>query len=228
MARIMTINIPLIIASLPQLLHGALVSLAIAGCALSLGLFGGLLLGILHVSKNGAIRALVTIYVTVIRGTPMLIQIVFLYFVLASAGLQFSPFIAAVLAIGINSSAYVSQIIKAGILSISIGQVEAARTLGIKRLDLLWYVILPQAIRVVLPALGNESITLIKDSSLASLIGVMELYQEGKTIISHTYDALSIYLAIAAIYLMITTTLSYIVTNLERYLNRHVKNFQSF
>ncbi len=221
------INFTIIINALPDLLHGALVSLAIAALALAIGFIGGTGLAIVQTSKNKFLRALVTFLVTIIRGTPMLVQIVFFYYLLSVIGINLSAFVAAVIAIGINSSAYVSQIIRAGILSVSKGQIEAAKTLGIKRRDLMRYIILPQALRVVLPALGNESVTLIKDSSLASLIGVMELYNQGKVVISHTYDALTIYCAIAAIYLIMTTTLSYCFNRLEKRLNVHVKNFQS-
>lgn len=222
------INFTLIQAALPSLLRGTVVTLQIAAFSLLLGFVGGTFLGIAQTGKNILLRGLVAIYATIIRGTPMLIQIVFLYYVLSVVGINISAFWCAVLAIGINSSAYVSQIIRSGILSVNYGQIEAAKTLGIKRRDLLRFIVLPQALRVVLPALGNESITLIKDSSLASLIGVMELYKEGQTVISQTYDALSVYCAIAAIYLIITTTLSYCITLLERRLNRHVKHHQSF
>jgi His/Glu/Gln/Arg/opine family amino acid ABC transporter permease subunit len=212
------INVELIKIALPHLLHGALISLAIAFCSLLIGFFGGTLLGIIQTSKHSLGQIFVTGYVTLIRGTPMLIQIFFLYYLVSVAGLHISPLWVAVLAIGINSSAYMSQIIKAGILSVSKGQLEAAKTLGIRRRDLLRYVILPQALSVVLPALGNEAITLIKDSSLASLIGVMELYKEGQIVMSQTYDALTVYFAIAMIYLSMTTTLSFAVHQLEHYL----------
>ena len=192
-----------------------------------IGFIGGTVLGILHVSHNKLVRLLVTIYVTIIRGTPMLIQIVFLYYVLSVTGLALSPFVAAILAIGLNSSAYVSQIMKSGILSIPRGQIEAARTLGISRRDLFRFIILPQAVRVVLPTLGNESVTLIKDSSLASLIGVVELYKQGQNVISHTYDALSVYCIIGLLYLIMTTSVSSLISLLERRLNIHGKHLES-
>lgn len=222
------INLQLIINSLPQLLKGMVVSLEITAAALLIGFTLGTLLGIAQLSKNYALTVSVSIWVTIIRGTPMLIQIVFLYYVLSVTGLSLSPFFAAVVAIGINSSAYVSQIIKAGILAVPYGQIEAARTLGISKRNMLSYVILPQALRVALPALGNESITLVKDSSLASLIGVMELYKQGQTVISQTYDALSVYCIVGILYLIMTTTLSLLVSVLEKRLNRHVKHFTSF
>jgi His/Glu/Gln/Arg/opine family amino acid ABC transporter permease subunit len=223
MARYM-INLDLIRSALPHLLHGAWVSLQIAGLALALGFTGGTLLGILQTGNSKLIKWIIAIYTTIIRGTPMLIQIVFLYYVVSMLGINFSAFTTAVIAIGLNSSAYISQIIRSGINAVPRGQIEAAQTLGISKTDTLKHIILPEAVRVVLPALGNESITLIKDSSLASWIGVVELYKEGQTIISQTYDALSIYCATAALYLIMTMTLSYIVSKLEKYVNRHVTN----
>jgi len=218
------INFELIRLALPVLLKGVLVTLKITAAAFIIGITGGTILGIAHSSKNNFLEWLVGAYVTIIRGTPMLVQIVFIYYVLSMTGLQLSPFVSAVIAIGMNSSAYVSQIIRSGIRSVPKGQIEAAQTLGISKGDTLRYIILPQALRVVLPALGNESVTLIKDSSLASYIGVVELYKEGQTVISQTYDALSVYFVLAGLYLILTSTVSYLVMLLERRLNRHVRN----
>ena len=217
------IDFNLIISRAPELLRATGISLALAMGALLIGALLGTLLAILETSGSRVARVLIKIYTTVLRGTPMLIQIVFIYY-LVSNHLHLSAFWCALIAIGMNSSAYISQIIKAGIRSISTGQLEAAQTLGIPRSELLKTVILPQAIRTVLPALGNEAITLVKDTSLASMIGVTELFFVGKTIISQTYDALSIYIALACIYLLITISLSYAITLLESKLSYHARN----
>lgn len=209
---------------LPQLLHAALTSISIAFLAALLGFIGGTILGLVQSSKNKLLKNLVTLYVTIIRGTPMLLQIMFLYLMLPQININISAFTTAVIAIGINSSAYISQIIRSGIKSVSQGQIEAARTLGINNIDLIRYIILPQALRVVIPALANEFITLIKDSSLASLIGVVELYMQGNIIISQTHDALSVYLLIGIIYLIITTCLSVVVHQIEKRLNSYARN----
>ena len=215
------IDFSLILQALPTLLRGLIVSLEIAFGALCIGMIGGTILGIGQSLGSPLVRAIIGIYAAIIRGTPMLIQIVFLYYLVSVAGIGLSPFATAVIAIGLNSSAYVSQIMRAGILAVPRGQREAAKTLGISSRDTILYIMLPHAVRVVLPALGNESVTLVKDSSLASLIGVMELYKEGQVVISLTYDALSTYCAIAALYLLVTTTLSFAVYRLEIFLNRH-------
>jgi His/Glu/Gln/Arg/opine family amino acid ABC transporter permease subunit len=217
------IDYHLIIASLPQLLQGALVTLAISFCSSLLGFIGGTFLGIMQTGESRLLSRAVAVYVTVIRGTPMLLQIVFLSLMLPTIGINFSPFITAVIAIGINSTAYISQVIRTGILSISKGQIEAARTLGISSGNITRYIVLPQALRVVLPALGNEFITLIKDSSLASQIGVMELFMRGTIIMSQTYNSLAIYLATGLLYLVMTVILSLIIYRIERRLNRHVR-----
>jgi His/Glu/Gln/Arg/opine family amino acid ABC transporter permease subunit len=214
------IDVALIISSLPILLHGALVSLQVAGLALVLGFLGGTILGSIESTKNKPLKLLARIYVTLVRGTPMLIQIVFLFYVFSITGLALSAFASAVIAIGANSAAYVSEVVRSGIISVGSGQIEAARTLGISWRKTMTSIVIPQALRAVLPALGNEGVTLIKDSSLASLIGVTELYKEGQIIISTTYDALSIYCAIALIYLCLTTSLSYAVMAFESHLNR--------
>lgn len=207
---------------LPALLQGAKISLAIALLSSLLGFFGGTILGVAHSSKKKWLRAIITSCVTIIRGTPMLLQIMFLFLVLP--GKTFSPFIVAVLAIGINSSAYVSQIIRSGIKSVSVGQIEAARTLGISTFDITRYIILPQALRIVIPALGNEFVTLIKDSSLAALIGVLELYNRGQIIISQTFKPFPVYIATGIIYLFMTTTITIIMNIIENRLNKHVRN----
>ncbi len=221
------IDIQLILHSLPALLQGLSISLYIALCSLSIGFIGGTFLGILQTGKNPFVRACVTCIVTIIRGTPMLVQIFFLYYVLTSY-FSLSALATAIFAIGCNSSAYVSQIIRSGIQALPRGQLEAAKTLGISRRDMLRFIILPQALRTVLPALGNEGVTLIKDSSLASLIGVVELYKQGQIIISTTYDAISIYCIIALLYLIVTTSLSLVIAYLEKKCNAHAQNNSSF
>lgn len=218
------INFKLIVDSLPILLRGASVTLQLAGLGVCIGLTGGTLLGILHTSDNKIMRGLISLYVTIIRGTPMLIQITFVYYILPHLGIMLPAFWAAVVAIGMNSCAYVSQIIRSGISSVSKGQIEAAHTLGLSNTQTMRYIILPQAIRVILPALGNEFITLIKDSSLASIIGVTELYRQGSQIRSYTFDAISVYFALGVLYLIMTTSMAMFVNYLERRMKRHAHN----
>ena len=218
------IDVKLLIESLPQLAKGALVSIQIAALSCTIGVTLGTLLGLAQSGKNKFLKALVIIYVTLFRGTPMLIQLTFAFFVLPQIGITIPAFWTAVLAIGFNSGAYVSQIILSGIKSVSKGQLEAAQTLGFNKLQTTRYILLPQAIRTVIPALGNEFITLIKDSSLASTITVVELTKEGMRIQSTTFDALTAYTGVALFYLVMTTTLSLLMAYVQKRMNKHVEN----
>jgi len=218
------IDIGLLIQSLPQLARGALVSIQIAALSCTIGITLGTILGLMQSSKNRLLRVLVILYVTLFRGTPMLIQLTFAFFVLPQIGISISAFWTAVLTIGLNSGAYVSQIILSGIKSVNKGQLEAAQTLGFSKLQATRYILLPQAIRTVIPALGNEFITLIKDSSLASTITVVELTKEGMRIQSTTFDALTVYTGVALFYLVMTITLSLLMAYIQKRMNKHVEN----
>lgn len=210
------IDFDLIWQSLPALLHGAGLSLSIALAAALIGLSLGTLLAFAERSEWRPLRFAVFAYVTVLRGTPMLIQILFVFYVLPQFGITIDPFWAAALAIGLNSGAYISQTIRSGINAVPKGQIEAAHTLGFERIATMQHIILPQAFRFSLPSIGNELITLVKDSSLASIIGVMELSKQASVIRSRTYDAFSILLAVALIYLVMTAMLSFCTKKLEK------------
>ena len=192
----------------PQLIQGTIITLEIAALSTLLGFIGGTIVGCLHTIKNRFLQTIITMYVTLFRGTPMLIQISFIYLLLPQLGITLSAFTCAVIAIGLNSTAYISQIIKSGIQSIDTGQWQAAHVLGLSKWQTMRYIILPQALRVVIPALLNESITLIKDSSLASTIGVVELFKTSSRVISITYQPMPVYIIMACIYLTLTTLLS--------------------
>ena len=217
------INFLTLQASFGSLLLGATASLKIAILALIIGITGGTLLALILLYGNRLVKIFGNIYITIVRGTPMLVQLITLYYVLPSFGIMISAFGAAILAIGLNSMAYISQIIQSGIQAVGRGQVEAAQTLGFTRMQAVRFIILPQAFRTVFPALGNECITLIKDSSLASVIGVAELTHQGSIIMSRTYDALTIYAGVALIYLIMTSVASLGLYFLERKL-QYVKN----
>lgn len=217
------IDFQLLIDSIPVLLRGAVVTLQIASLSCALGIILGTLCGLGLTSSHKLIRYPLELYTTLFRGTPMLIQILFVTFALPTLGIGVSRFWGVVLAIAFNSSAYIAHIIKSGINSVSKGQREAGKTLGLSNVQIVQYIVLPQAIRVVLPALGNEFITLVKDSSLASIVGVQELTKEGEIISSRTLDALTVYLGVAIGYLIITTSLSIIVSLIEKRMNHHAQ-----
>jgi len=218
------ITLAFIQQTIPLLLRGTLITLQIALCSSLIGFFLGTVLGFLQSGSNKFIKFLVTIYVTLFRGTPMIIQIPFFYYLLPTIGIELSLITTAIVAIGLNSGAYISQTIRSGISSVGKGQLEAAKVLGFSRWQTIRFIIFPQAIRIVIPALLNEMITLIKDSSLASTIGVVELFKEGTIVISRTYNAIPVYCMIALIYLTLTGIVSLFAHYIQVRINRHVSH----
>ncbi len=217
------INTNLIVESLPFLLQGLSISLQIAFLSSLIGIIGGLCLALLQTSKIFGISTVIQIASGIIRGTPMLIQILFCYYAIPYWSIDLDAFWIAIIAIGINSSAYISQIIRAGIQSVPKGQYEAAQVIGLNSFDTFYYIIFPQTLGLILPSLGNEFVTLVKDSALASIIGVFELSKAGKIIISRTYDSITIFAEVAVLYLIITTSISYGISIMERKMRKHAQ-----
>ena len=210
-------NFELIQQAFPLLLLGAGVTIEITAGSVAIGLIIGLIIGILRIGQIRVLRIIATIYADCIRGTPLLVQIFLIYFALPMiSGHRVDPFLAAVTACGINSGAYVSEIIRAGIQSIDIGQMEAGRSLGLTWWQTMYHIILPQALRNILPPLGNEFIAMLKDSSLVSVIGFEELTRRGQLIIAQTYGSFEIWLTVAFLYLVMTLAISRLVSFLER------------
>ena len=198
-------------------------TLTVALCAVLLGAALGFLVAIVRSThdKHGRLvllNALAKVYITVIRGTPMTVQLLIAYFIIFSS--LNNKVLVAILAFGFNSGAYVAEIIRAGITSIDDGQMEAARSLGLSYGQGMRRVVLPQAIRNILPALGNEFIVMLKDTSIASFIGLDDLARGGSIIRSQTYQAYIPFLAVAAIYLVMVMIFSKLLTRLERHLHR--------
>lgn len=207
----------LIIQSLPTLLIGAGLTIKITAISVALGVAIGLIVGVARISENKPLRALAICYIDFLRGTPLLVQIFLIYFALpALIGQRVDPFFAAIAACSINSGAYVAEIFRSGIQSIDKGQMEAGRSLGLSWGQTMRYVVLPQAIKRVIPQVGNEFIALLKDSSLVSVIGFEELTRSGQLIIARTYASLEIWPCVAVIYLIMTLAISRFVAFLER------------
>lgn len=206
----------LIEQSLPYLIQGALITIEITLMAVGIGFFIGLFAGIARICRIKALRIIATIYADCIRGTPLLVQIFLIYFALPMLiHTQINPFVAAVTACAINSGAYVSEIFRAGIQAIDQGQFEAGRSLGLSWWQTMYYIILPQAFHNVLPPLGNEFITMLKDSSLVSVIGFEELTRRGQLIIAQTYASFEIWMTVAALYLIMTLAIAKFVSFME-------------
>ena len=204
------------IKSFPYLLKGAVTTLEVTSLSVLLGLLIGTFVGMGRLSRNPVFSRPATVYVEFIRGTPLLVQIYIIYFGLPSLGLNLPKFPAGIIALGINSGAYVAEIVRAGIQSISHGQYEAARSLGLTHWQAMRYIILPQAFRNILPALGNEFIALTKDSSLVSVIAITELLRAGQIVISRTFQSFSVYFAVALLYFVMTFTMSRMVRWVEK------------
>ncbi len=212
----MSFDFELIEKAFPLLLMGAAVTIEITAVSVALGFFIGLVVGVARISSYKILRILAAIYADCIRGTPLLVQIFLIYFALPIAtGARVDPFAAAVLACGINSGAYVSEIFRAGIQAIDPGQMEAGRSLGLTWWQTMRHIILPQAIKNILPPLGNEFIAMLKDSSLVSVIGFEELTRRGQLIIAQTYGSFEIWLTVAALYLAMTLAISRLIAFLE-------------
>ena len=206
------------------ILEGLLNTIIIAFFVLILGIVIGVLVAIVrnyhdYICKLKLLNMLGKIYVNVIRGTPVVLQLMIIYYVIFKS-VDISIVLVGVLAFGINSGAYVAEIIRAGIESIDKGQMEAGYSLGLSYSKTMRYIILPQAIKNILPALGNEFITLLKETSVGAYIGIIELTKASDIIASRTYDYFFPLIIVALIYLIMTLGLSKLVGWMERKLGK--------
>jgi His/Glu/Gln/Arg/opine family amino acid ABC transporter permease subunit len=197
-------------------LRGVWITAVMAVSSLALGLPIGLCLALARVQHRRFLSVPAAVYVEVMRGTPLLVQILFVYFVLPTFGVNLSAYASGILALTLNAAAYISEVFRAGILSIDSGQMEAARTLGMSNGQAMRRIILPQTLRRVVPPLTNEGIALLKDSSLVSVIGLTELARSGQELASRYAAPLTIWPLVALLYLALTFPLARIAEHLER------------
>ena len=188
------------------IVEGLGVTLQITFAAVIIGIVLGFLVAVVRATydKTGKLKVLnwiCNVYLTVFRGTPIVVQLMIIYYVIF-ASMDISKVVAAILAFGINSGAYVAEIIRSGIMSIDNGQFEAGRSLGFNYIQTMWHIVLPQALKNVLPALGNEFIVLLKETSVSGYIALQDLTKGGDIIRSRTYDAFMPLIAVALIYLV--------------------------
>ncbi|MGI8746786.1 MAG: amino acid ABC transporter permease [Deinococcus sp.] len=207
-------------AALPTLIAATPVTLGFALAAMLLGLPLALLVALARLSGVGPLRGVSSLFVSFMRGTPLLVQIFMIYYGLPSLGLTLSPVVGGVTALTLNAAAYLSETIRAAILSIPRGQREAAASLGLSRAQTMTLVVLPQAARVALPSLGNTLIGLIKDTSLVSVITVVELLRSAQLVIARTFEPFGPYLDAALIYWLLSSVLEGVQRGLERRLSR--------
>ncbi len=208
-----------------QYLNGVTRTLWVTAIALLIGVFLGLIVAIVRTAHDqqrpghtnfilGILNGIFRVYVTVIRGTPMMVQLMIMGFVIFSSSKEFE--LVGALTLGINSGAYTAEIIRGGLMSVDSGQMEAGRSLGMNYGDTMRFIIVPQAVKAILPALGNEFIVLLKDTSLISVIGGKELIYAARGVISKTYEAMFPFLGAAAIYLVLVMAFTWLLGIFER------------
>lgn len=199
--------------------------------ALILGIIIGLIIAIIRTTRESfvnkkppiilrAVDGFCKLYLTVIRGTPMMVQLLIMGFVIMVPKTEIGMVLCGIITLGINSGAYVAEIARSGLMSINVGQTEAGRSLGFNYIQTMWYIVIPQAIKNILPALGNEMITLLKDTSLVSVIALRDVTKQTQNIISKTYQAYVPYISLAVIYLIIVIILTKLLGILERRLRK--------
>jgi polar amino acid transport system permease protein len=204
----------------PTLLLGAVITVEVTAGGFILATLIGLVLAVLQRLNWRPLRLAIAIYVDVFRAVPVLTQLFIIYFGLTEIGIRLDPLPSAIVGFGINGGAYLTEVFRAGIESIHQGQMEAAQMLGMTRLAALRIVILPQAVRVVLPPLGNFVIGLLKDTALASAVAAPELMFRARTLVDKTFLATQIFLTTGAIYLVMSLPLGYLTRQAEARLSR--------
>lgn len=187
-----------------------------------LALVLGLLLALARISKSRILRGIALVYVEIMRGTPLLVQLVYIFFVLPAIGVNIDPIPAGILGLGLNYAAYLSEVFRSAILSVEAGQTEAALSLGYTPSKALWKVVLPQSFIVSLGPIGNYFIAMVKDTALTSVIAVTEILKTANIINAQTFETTQIYTAAALLYLLISLPLSRIVSALEKRARVHV------
>src|SRR3954453_13935367 len=206
-------NLPYFLA---VLIPAAGMTIRIAAGAFVLAIVVGLLLALLQTARVAVITVVVRTYIEIIRGTPVLAQLFILYFGLTEIGVRFTPVQAAILGLGCNGAAYLAEVFRAGIESIHTGQMEAALTVGMTPLPAMRYVVLPQALSVVVPPTTNYSIALLKDTAVVSAVAAPEIMFRARNLVMETYLSAQIYLLVAAMYLVLSLILAYLSRRVER------------
>jgi cystine transport system permease protein len=204
----------------PVMIRGAGYTLVFALASMFFGLVLGFVLAVARISRVTPLRWAATGYVSVLRGTPLLVQVFIIYYGLPGIGIEFSPTTAGILALSLNASAYLSESIRGAILGISRGQWAASASLGLTDSQTLRYIVLPQALRIAVPAISNTLISLIKDTSLVSVITVTELMLATKEVIATTFRPLPLYIAAAMVYWLFSVCFEVLQHRLERWFDR--------
>ena len=205
----------LIIKYWPLFLEGATTTVLLSFFSVIVGVGCGTLMALARLSTNKFLSKAAKVYIDIIRGTPLLVQLYLVYFGLATV-LDLNDFVSGVLAVSVNTTAYIAEIIRSGIQSVDKGQMEAARSMGMPKRMAMRQIILPQAMKNILPAIGNEFATLIKETSIVSLIGIHDLMYSSDTVRGATFTVFIPLLMTAFLYFVMTTTIAFFMDKLER------------
>ncbi len=216
----MNLDFSVVLTKIPILLEGCVVTLQISFFALLLGMIFGIAGALCRISANRALNSLAFMYVWVIRGTPVMVQLFILYFGLPQLGIKLPSMVAGVLGLAINTGAYVTEIIRAGIQAVDKGQMEAALSVGMSFRQAMVRIIGPQATKICIPPLVNQFIMTLKNSSIASLVTITELFRTGEQIIYTTFRSFEVYMAVAVLYLMMNSVFMVLADRLERKMAR--------
>lgn len=192
------------IGFLPSLLEGALVTIMVSLLAFSMALVLGLAAGIARISRLAPLRVVTACYIQFIRGTPLLLQLFFIYYVLPYVGIVLTPFVSGAIGLTLNYGAYMAEVFRSGIQAIPKGQWEAGASVGMSRRLLMRRIILPQAMRIIVPPIGNFFVSIFKDSALVSVITMRDLMFSGELLASATYKHFEIFAMVAVIYFLIS------------------------
>lgn len=204
-----------ILEIMPQVLEGLIITLEIFGCTLLLSIPLGIVVALMRISKSVILKQISGAYILIMRGTPLLLQIIVIFFGLPLVGIDFDRFPAAILAFTLNYAAYFGEIFRAGIVSIDNGQVEGAQVLGLSSKDIFFRIILPQAFKRVIPPVANEITTLVKDTSLVYVVGMDELLKIGKTAANRDVSLVPL-LIVGAVYLIVIAIFSQLLKKIEK------------
>lgn len=212
-------SIDLVIQYFPNLLEGLMYTILVSLQAIGLGFAVGIILSILRMGKSKIINCFVNVYISFVRGTPIIVQIFIIYYALAMIHLNIPSFQSGVIALSLNSGGFIAEIIRGGLSAVPKGQYEAAKALNINRFQTLTRIILPQVFRIILPQLLSEFISVIKISPLLSIIAVVELTRSAQKIVNTTYVSLPFYITIAIMYFILNSIVEFFANQLDKKMN---------
>ena len=213
-----TFDFDIVISRLPILLNATVKTIELTLLAIFFGTLIGLTVALIKISRNKPLALLGSLYTWVFRGMPLLVQLFIIYYGLPSVGIEFTAQQAAVIGLSLCGGAYIAEIIRAGIQSIDTGQMEAAYSLGMSWRQAMFRIIIPQSLKRLVPPMGNEFITLLKDTSLVAVISMVELLRAAQTQASATFKPFEMYVTAGVIYLILTTVFTVLFKKLEEHL----------